>query len=881
MGRRIGLAIAVTSVILLVTVSFASSMMQVNAAGQSGSARFVDTAGKDVTTTWIGCVVNIKLTGSGGAGDSYFRFTLKKPAGSIAASDTYYDTALSTTVTYTLLSTDPTGTWTAVLEYIVIYPKSSKTLSADTVTVSANSVPKASISSFPPNPSNQWTSVSFSGSGIDTDGSIAGWSWRSSINGQLSTAASFSTSALSTGTHTIYFKVKDNRGAYSPEVSQQLVIRPAPVAKINSITPTTAVPGASISFSGSGTDPNNQAITAYNWRSSVDGSLSGYASFSSTRLSPGVHTIYFKVMNSLNAWSLEVTSTVTVDDNDGAALAQDLDPYVNLKITVAIWEVQEIEKVDGDTGFPPHHDPADFYWKITVGSLSTVNPSNSGPFTSNSDHLGGSGATTQLGSYEFDVSDSSSSPTVQVKIELWDDEDGPGKTADNLCDISRTKSFVNSLNNMAGRTAIMTYDLRTGDWGGGTSDDGFSGDSNGIGHVSGTEDGSSASVDQDDCEMWFWIYQNDFDADGLTYQEELAKGYSPKVCNNVDLDQDGLMNSEEYVIHSKAEDFDSDRDGIPDGYEYNYDGTPDLLNPVSAGGASDWLSNVSDRIANLRDAMNAYGNLLSWDILEPLFPSTDIGYMEVINSYTSHTSNDEITKLEWLSLALGAFEVFTVPPPLMPAVFALALMQWMIEKSAVAMANCICQDFDEFHIYWNGYGLPYFNVMSWPSIYGIAPQIGYGLQADETISIKLLQLSSYFSDMKTLVAPSNKVFFLALPIVNNARGVFGALNSATPGSTPLTLHVKQGNGIESNEPVIDANDPNHPYLAQYSDLELLIYNFGAMLQTYVGGTYVLTWTTNPDVTVGMVAQELVNFAYYAFMLLKTERLFLDALYSPI
>ena len=50
------------------------------------------------------------------------------------------------------------------------------------------------------------------------------YNWRSSKDGQLSTLASFSTSSLSVGTHTIYFKVQDNNGAWSSEVSDTLVI---------------------------------------------------------------------------------------------------------------------------------------------------------------------------------------------------------------------------------------------------------------------------------------------------------------------------------------------------------------------------------------------------------------------------------------------------------------------------------------------------------------------------------------------------------------------------------------------------------------------------------------------------------------------------------
>jgi hypothetical protein len=66
--------------------------------------------------------------------------------------------------------------------------------------------------------------VSFSGHGTDADGTIAAYNWRSSIDGQLSTLASFSSSALAAGAHTIFFKVRDNLGAWSPEAQRSLQV---------------------------------------------------------------------------------------------------------------------------------------------------------------------------------------------------------------------------------------------------------------------------------------------------------------------------------------------------------------------------------------------------------------------------------------------------------------------------------------------------------------------------------------------------------------------------------------------------------------------------------------------------------------------------------
>ena len=85
-----------------------------------------------------------------------------------------------------------------------------------------------------------------------------------------------------------------------------------PTAYIDSISPTKASLGDTVTFEGHGTDPNG-TVVAYRWRSSLDGDLSTKASFQTSSLSPGVHTIYFKVQDNNGAWSAETMwSNVTI-----------------------------------------------------------------------------------------------------------------------------------------------------------------------------------------------------------------------------------------------------------------------------------------------------------------------------------------------------------------------------------------------------------------------------------------------------------------------------------------------------------------------------------------------------------------------------------------
>jgi len=106
----------------------------------------------------------------------------------------------------------------------------------DLLFYSSGQPPTAFIDDISPNPAEEGETVWFSGHGEDTDGTIIGYHWRSSIDGQLSTQASFSTSELSHGVHTIYFKVQDDSGAWSEEVSQTLEIESASVTPNDRMT---------------------------------------------------------------------------------------------------------------------------------------------------------------------------------------------------------------------------------------------------------------------------------------------------------------------------------------------------------------------------------------------------------------------------------------------------------------------------------------------------------------------------------------------------------------------------------------------------------------------------------------------------------------------
>ncbi len=175
-----------------------------------------------------------------------------------------------------------------------------------------NTAPSASISS-PVNGSmfDEGVSVSFAGSATDAqDGSLTGLSlvWTSNLDGAIGTGTSFAKTDLSVGLHTIVLTATDSDGATAATSVQITIVAVPNVPPTATITAPSdggsAAPGASVTFTGSASDPEDGPITgaALVWTSSLDGAIGTGASFSTTTLSGGSHTI-----------------VLTATDSDGAA----------------------------------------------------------------------------------------------------------------------------------------------------------------------------------------------------------------------------------------------------------------------------------------------------------------------------------------------------------------------------------------------------------------------------------------------------------------------------------------------------------------------------------------------------------------------------------
>jgi rhamnogalacturonyl hydrolase YesR len=86
-----------------------------------------------------------------------------------------------------------------------------------------NKPPTAYIDSIFPNPAYEDQTISFSGHGYDPDGEITECDWRA--DGRVLSSSCFFSISLPPGKYTIYFRVKDDKGAWSTWVTEALEVK--------------------------------------------------------------------------------------------------------------------------------------------------------------------------------------------------------------------------------------------------------------------------------------------------------------------------------------------------------------------------------------------------------------------------------------------------------------------------------------------------------------------------------------------------------------------------------------------------------------------------------------------------------------------------------
>jgi len=157
--------------------------------------------------------------------------------------------------------------------------------------------------------------IRFKGHGTD-DGQIRGFAWSSSRDGEFYNGSvgwiNILPGILSNGSHTIYFKVRDDSGMWSEEVSAQLDINGKPRAGIDLVFPNPAQDINSIRFRGMVKEDG--IVTRYVWKSSIDGEFYNGTSraFYHSDLSVGTHTLTFLVQDDHGIWSDEDDGTLVI-----------------------------------------------------------------------------------------------------------------------------------------------------------------------------------------------------------------------------------------------------------------------------------------------------------------------------------------------------------------------------------------------------------------------------------------------------------------------------------------------------------------------------------------------------------------------------------------
>jgi len=215
------------------------------------------------------------------------------------------------------------------------------------------------------------------------------------------------------------------------------------------------------------------------------------------------------------------TMGTSIQQND------DLDPLVDIMVTIDINTIRILEKTNFGL-FPINKidlisDP-DFFVKIIVNNQEFVSET-----WENTKYL----YDTPF-SVTVDVPDEQE--IVNITIQLWD----ANPSLDVLCDISNNwGTYDENLD------VDLEYSVKTGSWSGDdfvNLDTGwYYPDESGYGRLNGCDDGSIYQSDRD-CELWFDIYQNDYDGDGIPYWTEVNVYKTDPTINNLgeDADQDGI-----------------------------------------------------------------------------------------------------------------------------------------------------------------------------------------------------------------------------------------------------------------------------------------------------------------------------------------------------
>jgi parallel beta-helix repeat protein len=212
-----------------------------------------------------------------------------------------------------------------------------------TINAQENHAPTASIDEITPNPAKQGQPVLFQGHGSDDDGIIMAYQWLSSNDGILGTDASCIITNLTIGTHTIYFKVKDDTNEWSSTATMTLVIEQntpldssnqAPIANIGG--PYQGRINESVLFNASRSYDSDGMIHSYAWSFGDNSSGTG-SSPAHIYTNPGSYQVTVQVTDDDGASSRASTSIIiTQSSSQGDTPSGTVDFALNIPFPVII-----------------------------------------------------------------------------------------------------------------------------------------------------------------------------------------------------------------------------------------------------------------------------------------------------------------------------------------------------------------------------------------------------------------------------------------------------------------------------------------------------------------------------------------------------------------
>ena len=295
--------------------------------------KVTDDSGASATTSKTISVANRPPTGSISSspsapktGDTVtFTSGASDPDGSIASlawdldNDGQFDNGTAATATK---SFSKAGTYTVGLK--ATDDSGASTTFTKQVTI-ANRPPMAAFAAAPSS-APTGTTVTFTSSSSDVDGTVASQSWDLNGDGTYGDAsgASASRSFAKAGTYTVGLKVTDDNGDSSTVQHTVTATNRSPSAAFD-ISPNPTSPGQNVSFTSTSTDPDG-AIAAQAWDLNNDGKFADGTGNTASRSfsTPGTFTVALKVTDDDGA-TTTVSHTVTINNRTPTA-AFSVDP---------------------------------------------------------------------------------------------------------------------------------------------------------------------------------------------------------------------------------------------------------------------------------------------------------------------------------------------------------------------------------------------------------------------------------------------------------------------------------------------------------------------------------------------------------------------------